>query len=158
MARSISSILFDLQVEIAQDLGLHQAAQQVGIQAAREALGVLHRGGAHQLRAAHDVVMHDLHGDGAQLGFLAAVNHIREVLALPEDRAALRVLAAGVIGELVALLVFGIHFLEERVLADGVVFQVGRDGQDIQLVDLVELLRLGERRTGHPASFAYMRK
>ena len=36
---------------------------------------------------------------------------------------------------------------------EGLVFQVGGDGQDLQLVDLVELLRLGQGGTGHAGQF-----
>ncbi len=105
MARSTTSA-----VVLVRDTGradqehLGQAAQQVGVQAVGKALGMLDRGGAHQLRAAQDVVTENLQGDGAQLGFLGAVDHIREVFAAPEHRRACGVVAAGVVGVLVAVL------------------------------------------------------
>ena len=55
-----------------------------GSQALRKPLGMLHRGGTHQLRASDGIIVDDLRDDGAQFAFLGAVNHIWKILSAPK--------------------------------------------------------------------------
>ena len=49
----------------------------------------------------------------------------------------------------IALFVLGLHLQAGSHAPHGLVFQVGGDGQDVQFIDLEELFRLGQGRTGH---------
>ncbi len=134
---------------LADEQHLGQAADHLGGEAFAEALGMFHRGGAHQLRAAPHVIGQHLLRDGAQLAFLGAVDHIGVILAPPEKGLFAFVFRTGVIGVAVVLLVLGFHRHQGGFGRHGLVIQVGGDGQDFQLVDLGEFFRFGEGRTGH---------
>ncbi len=114
---------------------------------------MFHGGSTHKLWSAHDVKPEDFQGDGAQLGFFGAVNHIRIILALPENRRMLRIVPAGIVGCLISILILALHFHQWRSGTGGVVLQVGGYGHDLQLVDLLEFLLLCHGSSSHARQF-----
>ena len=111
---------------------------------------MLHRGGTDQLRASFDIVIKNLLRDGAEFGFLGAVDHIRVIFSFVVNRLA-RVFRVGVVGVFISVLVPGFFFDQCAALLPGGVFQVGRDRDDVQTVDFVKFLFFRQSRSGHTA-------
>jgi hypothetical protein len=92
----------------------------------------------------------DFRGERAQLGFLGAVDLVGIVFAPPQHRLLLGVVPAREASEPLRVPILSIfNFDQSRFGARGLIFEVGRDGDHAELVDFVELFRLGERRAGH---------
>ena len=142
--------VFHLGVQIADEQRLRQAANSFRAQAVRQPLRMFHGSSTNQLRAANYMELQHFLADGAQLGLFCAVNHVGVVLTPPEQRFLGGIIPPGVIGDFIALIVFCVHRGEARVRANSLELQVGRDGRHVQLIDLIEFFRLGERRTAHP--------
>ena len=140
---------FGLKPCLPDQLHLQQTPYHVSIQAFRKPLGVLNRGGANQLRATDDMVTDDFQDNCAHFSFCRAVNHIRIIFALVEERRFLRVRGGMVIGVLITLFVPRLFRADAGVGASSLVLEVCRDGEHVQTVNAEKLFFFGQGGTGH---------
>ena len=139
--------LMALEPGIPQQQAEREAAQRFGTQPLGEHLRAFHRGRADQYRPTQRVHLQDLGANGTQLGFLGAKDNVRVIFSSPVDWRG-GIVFVRKVEEAVAVFLVR-HLLQRALRQGGGLLEVGGDGHHLQLVDLAELLGLGQGRAGH---------
>ena len=133
-----------LRIDVAQHERHRQLAELLSREARRKLLALLHGRRSDEEGLAEGMPPEYLYAHRTELSLACAVDLVRQVLALPEERASLSWPMVG----LESLPILHIRLLLQ-LAAEHASLKIGGQFLRLEVVNLVELLRLGHRGAGH---------